>query len=372
MRIGELLLGQGKLRQSELALALEEQRRTKKRLVSMLVELRKLDFDDGSRALGEQRAMPCVLTKHLTARDPSLAKLVPSELGRVRCALPIGRASNGSLIVCVREPDPQLQQLLAETTKSAVTLVIAPASRLEELVAGEYGGAAHDDFDVDLGSAVNLPPAPVVTFSPPSQPPLPDMDALDPESVRLALTDLDDVRVAKDPGQSGQLPAMGKRPTTLPPSPPTFDQTREALERAPTRDEATAAAMRFVAGRWVSGVVLAIRGEQAIGYRGHGAQLGKVETVVVPLAAPSTVQRAFETRRTSIQLVNGPAQDELARRLGTSSIAAAPVQVQGQVVAVLVVGDPIHGLGDTERSIAELGRIAGQLGTAYERVHGAR
>ena len=31
------------------------------------------------------------------------------------------------------------------------------------------------------------------------------MDALDPDSVRLALTDLDDVRVDKDHTQSGQF-----------------------------------------------------------------------------------------------------------------------------------------------------------------------
>ncbi|MGE5184351.1 MAG: hypothetical protein ACM31C_19915 [Acidobacteriota bacterium] len=367
MRIGELLLGQGKIRQSELALALDEQQRSGKRLVSLLVAARKLDFDDGSRALGEQRGMPCVLTKHLSARDPSLAKLLPAELGRTRCALPIGRASNGALIVCVREPDKQLQEMLAATTKGTVTLVLAPATRLEELVGAEYG-PAHDDFDVDLGSAIGLPPAP----APPLQPPMPDMDALDPESVRLALTDLDDVRVAKDPGQSGQLQAQGKRPSTLPPPPPTFDQTRSAIERAATRDEATDIVMRFVAGRWVASVVLAIRGDRAIGYRGHGSALGKVETIVVSLAAPSTVQRAIETRRTSIQLVNGPAQDELSRRLGTSSLSAAPVIVREHVVAAIVVGDPIHGLGDTERSIAELGRLAQLLGGAYERVLGTR
>jgi len=49
------------------------------------------------------------------------------------------------------------------------------------------------------------------------------------------------------------------------------------------------------------------------------------------------------------------------------------VIVGGQVVAVIAVGDPIYGtLGDTERSIAELGRLAQLLGSAWERVLGAR
>jgi hypothetical protein len=92
----------------------------------------------------------------------------------------------------------------------------------------------------------------------------------------------------------------------------------------------------------------------------------------VSVATPSTVQRAIESRRTSIQLIEGPTQDELSRRLGTTSLSASPVLVAGQVVAVVVVGDPIHGLGDTERSIHELGKLSQLLGVAYERVAGSR
>ena len=48
-------------------------------------------------------------------------------------------------------------------------------------------------------------------------PPLPDLAALDPDSVRLSLTDLDDVRVDKDPSQSGQFPSVrrARRRATL-------------------------------------------------------------------------------------------------------------------------------------------------------------
>jgi hypothetical protein len=228
-------------------------------------------------------------------------------------------------------------------------------------------------------------------------PPLPDMDALDPESVRLALTDLDDVRVTKDlpanvlagagptlpPPMSALAAAPPPPPTlppatkpaapkpTLPPPPPTIAATGEALELAQTRDDATEAVMRFVAGHWVSGAVLAIREDAAIGYRGHGAAIGKAETFVIPLLSPSTVQRAVETKRTSIQGADSHAQSELARRLGTREPCAAPILVRGEVIAVIVVGDTIHGaLGDTERRIAELGRLARMLGTAWERVLG--
>ncbi len=365
MRIGELLLEQRKIRQSALTLALDEQKRSQRRVVSMLIKAGVLEFDDGSRALGQHRGVPCVLEKHLAARDPDVAKLLPAELARSWCALPIGRASSGALIVCARDPDAQLAAMLEKQTNGKVTLVISPATRLEGLVATAYGEAPHDEFDVDLGSALGLPAAPA------PQPPLPDMSQLDPETIRLALTDLDDVRVTKD-DKAGTIPPANIARTTLPPAPPSLDATRTALDQAATRDAATDVAMKFVAGRWRSGLVLALRGTSAVGYKGQGASIGSLHSLSVSLADPSTVQRAVETRRTSIQLVNGSAQDELSRRLGTSSLSASPVLLGGQVVAVIVVGDPIHGLGDTERTVSELGKLSLMLGATYERLAGTR
>jgi hypothetical protein len=416
MRIGELLLGQKKVRQSELARCVEEKAsQPGRRLVSLLIRSGALEFDDGSRALGEQHGMPCVLAKHLAGRDPELTKLIPNELARALCALPIGR-TKGALIVCVRDPGAQLKSQLETTVHGEVMLVISPAMRLEGLISDVYGPAPADEFDVSVDSQLELPPAPK-PFA--KLPPIPDMSSLDPESVRLALTDLDDARVTKDiaphkisaammsvlppsptlppPMHTPTLPpptlpppppppsvmAPGTLPPatraastprpTLPPPPPTMAATSEALELAATRDDATEAVMRFVAGTWVSGAVLAIREDAAIGYRGHGDGLGKIETLIVPLLSPSTVQRAIETKRTSIQGADSKPQAELARRLGTTEPCAAPILVRGQVIAVIVVGNTIHGaLGDTERSIAELGRLARMLGTAWERVLGTR
>jgi hypothetical protein len=369
MRIGELLLGQRKVRQADLEKCIGEQATKSVRLVSLLIRTGVLEFDDGSRALGGQHGMPCVLAKHLAARDESLASLLTAELARTWGALPIGR-SKGALVVCVRDPGEQLKALLEKQTRSDVLLVISPAQRLDQMIVQTYGAAPVEEFDVALDSALDLPAAPQPR--PPSMPPLPDMDVLDPESVRLSLTDLDDARVTKDL-PPGQLAAASKSRIALPPPPPTIAATAEALSHAPTRDDATEAVMRFIAGHWIAGAVLAIREEAAIGYRGHGDQLANVDTLIVPLLSPSTVQRAVETKRTSIQAQTSAAQDELGRRLGTTAPAASPVIVRGQVVAVIAVGDPIYGtLGDTERAIAELGRLAQLLGTAWERVLGAR
>lgn len=360
VQIGEILVQRYGVRQGDLARALEAQATSRTRLCSLLIATGVLDFDDASRALGEQKGLPCALGKHLEQRDVELARLVPEELGRTACALPIGRTSNGSLIVCARDPSDSLRLELERATGLPVMLVIAPALRLEDLVTAAYGANAVEEFDVDFSSVVQ---------------PTPDLASLDAESVRFALTDLDDERVAKDPSQSGSMNARDAlaigtarpRPST----PLSFDAMRFALERAASRDAATDLAMQFVAQRWRAGVLLAIRGGTAAGYRGHGLNQRELEGLVLPLDTPSTVQRAIEARRTWIQPAPGPAQDHLIRVLGTTGLCAAPVLANEEVVAVLVVGEPVRDddvSEATDTSITDLGRLADVLGTAYSRI----
>jgi hypothetical protein len=226
---------------------------------------------------------------------------------------------------------------------------------------------------------------------------MPDMDALDPASVRLALTDLDDVRVDKDPSQSGQINKIGAS-STLPPQNssstpaapnlpsqlmPAMGRTSRAqtadprvtrpmsigamsvgLEHTQSREGATDLVLAYVATRWRSGLVLAIRDKKAMGYRGHGVQMP--ELVQVPLEIPSTVQRAVETRFVSAESPKTPAQDMLVRALDNPAMpAAAPVLVGGQPVAVILVGDAIDG---DANAAADLAMLAEALGTAYQRI----
>ncbi len=440
MRIGELLVGQRKLRPEDLTRALAD-KPADKRLVSYLIAKGLVDFDDASRALGEQKQVACALAKHLAGRDPALATLIPAELGRSSCALPIGRSSKGSLIVCVRDPSPALRRALEQAIRGDILIVIAPASRLEQLVAQTYGSPAVDELEVDVDIAVDLepdtqvprrplttPPMPVASIEPPTfrpytypravtpppMPPMPDMDVLDPESIRLSLTDLDDVRVTKDPAQSGQMPIMG---STLPPSgtsltalaagtvlpqrttgnfaavagvatnrptgplsaaavatarvdapvQPTLESLQRSLEQAKTREAATDAALAYVATRWHSGLVLGLRDRAAIGYRGH--RVVAPESVTVSLGSPSTVQRAVHTRCVSVEAPSGVGQSALTHALGGSRTpAAAPIMVGGQPIAVIAVGDPLDGPGARDVAAADLARLAEALGTAYTRI----
>ncbi len=380
MRIGELLVQQGKLRQADLTRALAN-RPDGTRLCSYLIDQGLIEVDDGSRALGELHGVPCALSKHLDGRDETLASMISAELGRASCALPIGKSSKGVVIVCVRDPAPALRATLERAMRAQITMIVAPAFRIEKLVADAYGDPDTGEFDIDFDTGVGDRPAAIT--APVARPPMPDMDALDPESVRLALTDLDDVRVAKDPSQSGQIPIPSrtatpnvlsspaitvtnviKRPA---PKPMSLTAMKVDLDNATTREAATDLVLAYVATRWLSGIVLAVRDTNAIGYRGHGVTAP--ETVSIPLASPSTVQRAVESRVVAVYAPIGPAQDALARALsGPLNPAAAPVLVGGRPVAVLAVGDPIQGTSDLERASADLAVLADSLGAVYERM----
>src|SRR5439155_15721009 len=145
----------------------------------------------------------------------------------------------------------------------------------------------------------------------------------------MTLVELDDVRVTKDPSQSGQQAALLPRTTTTPypplsrgtiaplaplgratiapaaphptttglippaartttapyPGPrtgsthalamvmPTLDATIPALHRTTALDDATELAMRYLAGRFHHAVLFTINEGAALGFRGYGNQL---------------------------------------------------------------------------------------------------
>src|SRR5262245_44619972 len=125
MRIGELLVEQRKLSPSDLTRALAEHPNDT-RLCSFLITRGLVELDDATRALGAQQRVACALAKHLAGRDPELAKLIPIELGRSSCVLPIGRTSKGSVIVCVRDPSSAVMTALTQAIPGDVMMVIAP------------------------------------------------------------------------------------------------------------------------------------------------------------------------------------------------------------------------------------------------------
>ncbi len=312
MRIGELLAGQYKLKPRELQHALADQQRARQRLCSLLIARGVLDFDDAARALAEQQGVASMLSSQLARRDASLVELLPSELAQTHCALPIGYTRRGELIVCARDPSAKLRALLSEAIAATVVMAVAPASPLEQLVARRDGDAA-------LAMSARKSP----------------------------------------PRRRARWREITSRTAPL----------LDALAHATTRDAANTIAADYMATRWTAGIVFSIRGKDALAIRGHGQALPLVATMTVPLHVPSIVQRAAQLRRISFYAAASPIENAVLRWLGNpSSVAAAPVVVGGNVVAVLVVGDSVHGADDARQATEDLHELAVGLGAARARV----
>jgi hypothetical protein len=254
MQVGQLLVEQRWVTPEALARALAEQRHTGKRICSLLISRGLLGADNAARALANQHNVPGVLQKHLEHRDHALARLLPAALARACFALPIGRTRNQELIVCVRDPSAELRGILAQAVGGPVVIAVAPAHQLEQLIKLAYEGVSSHprgevSFDVDLSTRpiatvrdeaviaehAQQAQAPVQPVQPeaPVQAQAPDGDEVEVDLRTrhipviselgdlgsMTLVELDDVRVTKDPTQSGQQAAVLPRTTTPYPPP---------------------------------------------------------------------------------------------------------------------------------------------------------
>ncbi len=426
-RIGEILVEHGWVESAVLDRALVKQREFPRRLCSLLIAGGVLDVDHASRALGEQHGVPAVLQKHLDHRDRELAALIPAEIARAWFVLPIGRMGNGDVIVCARDPGPEVRAALAAVLTDTIVLAVAPASQVEMLVAETYG-AAEQDFDVDLGTG------PVMSLGLELEPMATDAEA-DPMGGigNFQLVELDDQGVTRDLTQGAMIQTGPQRATALPPSsasiratmlppantpspssalvaaessereviaaarevpPPALDPSTiaigtepprrdfvavtsslrdalSALSSAATADDAIAAAMRFAAGRWRAALLLRLTERMAVGEAGHGSLLPEevISGLALPLAVPSLVTLASErgALTTEPPAEPSPVQDRLDRLLGMPRFPAAiPIRVDGRCAFVLVIGDPTA--DDTDAATAELDQLAHALAAAHTRL----
>lgn len=219
MRIGEILHRDGLVGAEDLATALAEQRIANKRLCSLLVTRELLDPDAAARALAEQLGVAAATTRHLANRDHALAKLLPANIARHHFALPIGRMRDGEIVICVRDPKPQMQAAFERILHKPVLITVAAAHVLEPLIDMTYAVVVTQELTVRFGrpstAPANVPPAPQAFASGTVRNPQDDDIDIDVEDVmpaELALVDLDDAGVAKDFSMHDT-----KTPTALPP-----------------------------------------------------------------------------------------------------------------------------------------------------------
>ncbi|MBV8757277.1 MAG: hypothetical protein JO257_08390 [Deltaproteobacteria bacterium] len=344
MRIGEMLLIKERIDPWVLTNTLKEQAATRQRLISILVKRALLDHDEGAMLLSEQLGYPAAMERHLERRDDRLLSIIPPELGARWVVLPIARAKTGAIVVCARDPSPILQSALEHALKEPVILAVTPAVVLERLVRAAYGLTAPEREDEPLP---DVPPSvnDIGSFRIEDTPP--------PLAMRRPRTVSDMFILSRDP----ELP-----PTRAPVPIAPLEAVLDEIDRVHNAAAVERLVIAYTAKRWHRSLLVIVTGDELVGHKGH--DVPHIERLAFPLASLSMLRIAHDTRKGTLAHPASRVQLELDEALGNAkSPGAAPVIVEGRVVAVLAVGDPLPDGPRDPRP--ELDRLVDALAAAY-------
>ncbi len=435
MRIGEQLLRDGLITAAQLDTALRTQAQYGGRIGSTLAELGALDLDALALALAKKHGVPAVLQKHCDAIERAVARLLPAKAAARIQAIPLGWSTRQHKTMIVAFLDPLDLPAVDEvqfTVGARVLPCVAPEARLAKLLHKYLGVRPKDEdrqfvrFDPALRVARSEPP--ISAAMPPAFVPASMRDA--PVSQRIVEPDLElppdsspepvteDVAVARpDPALDAPPPSRPIRPRAslsmppqsvpMPPAPMpepppvsqertksesepaarpeslcpvlTVEEAMELLEAATTRDEVGDAMTYFLAMHFRATLILIVKDGAALGWKGFVPFVDRdvVESVSLPLGAPSLLRTAYETRMPYVgpPPVEGAALQlrlyKLLRCEPPATAVAVPVSLQGRVVN-LVYGHGDPGVPLAPEAIDEVLRITGAAALAYVRILRAR
>jgi len=362
MRIGEILFDRGWISWESLVLAIGDHRQIGLRLCSYLVARRTISFDQAAVALAEQHGVSALLRRHLERRDRGVVPLLPAALARKHVALPIGRMSDGALIVCTRDPSPTVRSELGRAIAGALVLAVTPARAIEHLVAQAYphGASAEIEIPIELddGELTELDVDDVLDGE--------HDDALADFAIDIEMP----AKPAAPVSSSRSLPVEIKPDAAASVS---RDPLEVAIAACHDIDELgwlLDVVMAYVAGRWRSSLLFEVRERRAIGIRGHGGRIGPtaIRTFVIDLDDPSLLQRARDQRGPVAAVEPAASEDDesLVAALGCSHPVVQPM-LEGEVLAyLLVVGEPIE--RDPEETESDLGLLSDAMHDALARL----
>jgi len=171
-RLGQSMVDSGLISNDDLERALEQQRLTRKRLGEALIDIGAVTSFQLSQALADHLGVPFVdLETH--PPDVLLAGMIPEEVARRYCALPVERWS-GQVVVAMANPnDVFALDDIRVLTGQSILAALADTGHLLAAIERAYSGSeliesslddAADDYDVEseMGSGALVDDAPVV------------------------------------------------------------------------------------------------------------------------------------------------------------------------------------------------------------------
>ncbi len=330
MRLGEMLVRDGRLTDAQLKQALAHQARDGGRLGTILFEHGLVDLEALTVYLGLELGIPIATGAMLErAKRAAVRLLQPVQAFKHRCVPLV--VQDRQLIAAIEDPhDFATLEALTAITGYRVLPRVAPELRIYYYIERYYGVARPtrfvkfgdlprgDEGAVDTGlPAPPLPGLPPVPASPIAAPgPRPRLRSQkmaklfdDSEALELEAEDLIDTLDADDTAPAEAAPnaaplapsAPNPRPITTPPpvTPMSADVAMRELAVAPDRNRIVEILLGYCAETFDAAVVFQVRDNFAFGWKAIGQLPGhaNVEHVLVPLEAPSVVQAAIASER---------------------------------------------------------------------------
>lgn len=331
MKLGELLVHDGRLTEAQVDEAVARQARSGGRLGTIFVELGFIDADTVTVYLGIELGLSIATAATLDrAKRSAIRLLSPEQAARWRC-IPI-IIQDRQLIAALADPlDFQILDELSRTTGYRVIPRVAPELRIYHYLELFYGvpkPARYQKLGASTAAktpASNLPaplpglppkaehpilaptPAPEIRAraaepeqAPATPPPVPkNREALELDAADL-VEELDADDTAKADRAHGltetqKMRAITREPPPAPVAPIDKDTALSRIADATRRGDIADAVVAHAASLFEAGTLFLVKNNFAFGWKGWGSGVdpNRVDVLLLPLDAPSMFQMAL-------------------------------------------------------------------------------
>ncbi|MEO8705614.1 MAG: hypothetical protein ABI867_36625 [Kofleriaceae bacterium] len=356
MKLGEMLVRDGRLTEPQLDAALKYQARDGGRLGTVLVEHGFIDLEALTVYLGLELGIPIATGAMLErAKRAAVRLLQPAQAFKHKCVPLV--VQDRQLIAAIEDPhDFATLEALNQITGYRVLPRVTPELRIYYYIERYFGvprparfvkfgdTPRGDESAVDIGlPAPPLPGLPPLPASPVTAPgPRPRLRSIkmkmfdDSEALELEADDLIDTLdadleapaeaapIAESP-PSPSVPTISRAPTSPHvPAPMSADIAMRELAMAPDRNRIVEVLLGFAAASFDAAVVFTVRDNLAFGWKAIGELPGhgNVEHLLIPLEVPSVLQAA------------------IASETGVFHGTLAPSTVNSHIYKVLACAEP--------------------------------
>jgi hypothetical protein len=405
MKLGTMLVRDGRLTPSQVEEAVARQGRHGGRFGTILVEMRLLDADTLTVYLGLELGIPIATRAALERAKRAAVRLITPHLAERLLCVPLV-VQDRQLIVAMRDPhDLMALDELATTTGYRIIPRVAPDVRLHYFVERYYGIPRPDRFRQmgdfvltggGVGGAIELPPPPLPGLPPLSSAPVTTPVA--PLRAILASSQAAQASVVEDVEAYDELALVLEEdaaevaenaPRAVPPplpaslaKPGTAHETKGAglpledalakLTSATSRAEIADTVLGYARGVFDVGVLCVVREDMALGWKGFGVpDAERIGLLLVPLGVASLFRMSAQKNDVAAgPLSSGALDAHVFKVLGVfppQHAVVVPCVLRDRVVNLLY-GHRDGELPVDEAVLAQLRNVMQATAAAYVRL----